>query len=187
MEGNQVTGTHDGTGVMKVVGGEEEDDIEGEGDDAQEDAVSTEGSQEPTGIGEEIKEEKVIAPEDYLSVIAKLESVDDIIGKMDERSAALGKTVQGLIDLLVFSQGEISDLKRENAELRMTVGKLATEDKRTQFKVNLAEEKLDRIETLTKKKNLIFEEHHGSIVPKLDCFILHKQGLSTQNALRRIT
>ena len=47
------------------------------------------------------------------------------------------------MESLEFSQGEISDLKKENAELRKKVGKLEIEDKHTQFQVSMAEEKLD--------------------------------------------
>ena len=58
---------------------------------------------------------------------------------------------------LEFSQEEIASLKKENVELKKRMGESETEDKRTQFQVNMVEDKLDKLETLSKKKNLILE------------------------------
>ena len=107
------------------------------------------GTDEESGEDEDKNKEsgdegkKAATHEVYLSMIEKMDSVDDIIGKMDKRSVALSKTVQCFMESLEFSQGEISDLKKENAELRKKVGKLEIEDKHRQFQVSMAEEKLD--------------------------------------------
>ena len=48
-------------------------------------------------------------------------------------------------------------MKKENKELKKQVDDVQTEDRRTQFQVKQNEDKLDRLETSSKKRNLIFE------------------------------
>ena len=66
-------------------------------------------------------------------------------------------TVQDLESSLEFSQQEIESLKKENADLKKKMGVLEIEDKRKQFQATAVEDKLDRLETLVKKKNLLIE------------------------------
>ena len=88
---------------------------------------------------------------------ARLETVDEFMERIDKRSLTLTKTVKDLEDSLTFSQLQIEDLKKENAKLKKQVGSIETEDRRTQFQVSTVEGKLDRLETATKRKNLLFE------------------------------
>ena len=88
---------------------------------------------------------------------AKLETVEGFMETIDKRSISLGKTVKDLEDSLTFSQQQIDELRRENAELKKQVGKVELEDRRTQFQVKMVEGKLDKLETTSKKKNLLFE------------------------------
>ena len=90
-------------------------------------------------------------------IFSKMDIVEEILSMMGERSTKLSATVKDLETLLEFSQAEIENLKKENKELKKKVGDIEIEDKRTQFHTNLIEDKLDRLETLSKKKNLIFE------------------------------
>ena len=102
--------------------------------------------------GEDGDEAKIPNP-----VASKLSMVEQILTRLDERSALLTDTVSGLVASLEFSQHEIDLLKKDNADLRKALGSVETEDKRTQFQVSGLEDKLDRLETSTKKKNLVLE------------------------------
>ena len=48
-------------------------------------------------------------------------------------------------------------LKKENEELKRRMGSLETEDKHTQFQVNNLEDKVDRLDTNSKKKKFLIE------------------------------
>ena len=119
-----------------------------------------------------------------VELIAKLETVDELAKKADRRSKTLGKTVRDLENSLQFSQHEIDALKTENAELKRRIGTVETEDRRTQFQVNLIEDKTDRLETMVKKRNLIIEgipeqvdgreNVEGTVCNMIDQLTVHK-------------
>ena len=83
--------------------------------------------------------------------------LDGIVYKLANKSDKLSATVRALEHSLEFSQNEVDKLKAENAKLKQTLGLIEMEDRRTQFQVKSAEDKIDRLETLTKKKNLSIE------------------------------
>ena len=87
----------------------------------------------------------------------KMGTIDEFMERIDKRSLSLTNTVKDLEDSLSFSQRQIDDLKKENAELKKQVGEIEMEDRRTQFQVTSVEGKLDKLETSMKKKNLLFE------------------------------
>ena len=91
------------------------------------------------------------------AVEAKLKTVDDILAKLDEKTNKLNITVHALEDSLEFSQNEIDSLKKENAQLKKKLEDLELEDRRTQYQINTIDDKVDRLETVTKKRNLIVE------------------------------
>ena len=93
-------------------------------------------------------------------VLNKMVLVEEILSVMGERSNKLGAAVKGLEASLEFSQLEIDSLKKENEVLKKTVGAIELEDKRTLFQMNLVEDTMDRLETASKKKNLLFEGVH---------------------------
>ena len=82
--------------------------------------------------------------------------MDGILGHSGGRLNELDTTVQNLKTYLEYSQPEV-DLKKENKALKQRMEALQLEDKRTQFQVKGVEDKLDKLETTTKKKNLLFE------------------------------
>ena len=90
-------------------------------------------------------------------VAAKMRLMEGVLTLLDSKSSRLEDTVKSLEDSLEFSYKEIADLKKENKDLRLLMGSLDTEDKRTQFQVKELSEKLDRVDSVTKKRNLIFE------------------------------
>ena len=94
---------------------------------------------------------------DLAKVVSKLSVMEAILIRLDDKSTKMNETVRDLEDSLEFSQNEIVNLKKENAELRQHLGAVETEDKRTQFQVNSLEDKLDKLETATKRKNLVIE------------------------------
>ena len=127
----------------------------------------SEGSEEEEGKygdgdGEGEKEKEGAKPSratksELASISAKLEKMDAVLHAMNGNSTKFDTTVSELITSLEYSQKEIDGLKAENAQLKQKMGEIIMEDKRTQFQVNAIENKLDRIETTTKKKNLIIE------------------------------
>ena len=117
------------------------------------DEVSSQGSDKRV-------DDTVISPELYTdlgAVSAKLMKVDTWLTRLNGESTELKTAVKGLETSLEYSQQEIDDLKKENLALKVKLGALELEDKRTQFQVRGVEEKMDRLETTTKKKNLLLE------------------------------
>ena len=90
-------------------------------------------------------------------VVDKMDQVNDVLGRLDARTTTLTSTIRNLENSLEFSQNEIVLLKKENAELKEMMGSMELEDRRTQFQVKNMDDKLDRIETATKRRNLLFE------------------------------
>ena len=91
------------------------------------------------------------------TILSKMDLVEEILAMMGEKSTKLDGTVKNLEASLEFSQHEIDILKKENEELKKKVWASEIEDKRTQFQVNMIDDKVDILETSLKKKNLIFE------------------------------
>ena len=96
-------------------------------------------------------------PSQLDTIAAKMDLVEEIISMMDEKSNKMVSTVRDLEASLEYSQNEIETLKKENEELKRLMGVIENEDKRTQFQVNMIEDKMDKLETPVKRKNLIFE------------------------------
>ena len=83
--------------------------------------------------------------------------IDEIIAQFAKDSAKLADTVKNLESSLEFSYKEIADLKKENKDLKLTLGSIDTEDRRTQFQIKEVADKLDKLDYIIKKKNLLFE------------------------------
>ena len=98
-----------------------------------------------------------------VTIGSKLEKIDGLLNNLGSKSSILNTLVAQLKASLEFPQQEIDTLKEENKDLRQKVQDLETEDKRNIHQMNRMEEKLDRVDTYSKKKNLIFEG-----VPELD-------------------
>ena len=97
-------------------------------------------------------------PQDgLLALMAKMETIDDFMVRMDRRELSLTTTVKNLEESLTFSQRQIDDLRKENADLKKQVGAIDIEDRRTQFQVSTVEGRMDKLETSMKRKNLLFE------------------------------
>ena len=129
-------------------------DEEGRGDDGD----SRGGNDSVKDDGEASGDNPSPPPRSRLEeVLNKMVLVEEILSMMGNRSNQLGATVKGLEASLEFSQHEIDGLKRENEDLKRKMGVIEMEDRRTQFQVNLAEDKIDRLETASKKRNLVFE------------------------------
>ena len=168
MESNVVTkGLSDVTAEWEL-GGDGSADPNDEGTEESAKAVvvgerpsSGEGEDEEPEEGDSQEEEKdgvnPLTPPDLAAVASKLGIVEEILLRLDSRTTRIDDTVKDLQTSLEYSQSEIDLLKKENADLKQKLGSIDTEDKRTQFQMNVLEDKLDRIETSTKKKNLIIE------------------------------
>ena len=94
---------------------------------------------------------------DLLKIMNKLDKVEGLLGRIDERATKATSTVKELQVSLEYSQQEIDNLKAENLGLKKKMAELEFEDRRTEYQVKKVEEKIDRVETAGKKKNLIFE------------------------------
>ena len=87
----------------------------------------------------------------------KMGVVDQLLSRLDGKTTTLATSVKDLEASLEFSQHEIDLLKRENADLKRKLESVVLEDRRTQFQTTSLEDKLDRLETQVKKRNLIVE------------------------------
>ena len=115
------------------------------------DEADSEGSINDVGTAEDLK----IGGMD--GIADRLVKVDKILGDMGNRSTLLTGLVSGLRESLEFSQKEIDTLKLENRELRQKVADLETEESRSAYQINKLDEKVDRVDTQTRRKNLILE------------------------------
>ena len=137
------------------VNGEEDGEA---GDEGNEDDVGGDESGEREGQGGVLnKKEGAGIYLDPAVVAHRLMEVDDEMGRLNAKTTELTTTVHGLKDSLEFSQREVDLLKKENLALKAQVGSLELEDKRAQFQIETVDDKLDRLETLVKKKNLLIE------------------------------
>ena len=100
---------------------------------------------------------------DPVIIALKMKAIDDMLLQLSTDSKGVNTTVAGLEKSLEFSHQEIKDLRKENADLKTRLDALELEDKRSQFQAKLVDDKLYRLETTTKRKNLIFEG-----VPEID-------------------
>ena len=87
----------------------------------------------------------------------RLAQLDDLLVYLNTDSTKMAGTVKHLENSLEYSHKEIADLKKENASLKLRLGNIETEDKRTQFQIKDVADKLDKLDSFSKKKNLIFE------------------------------
>ena len=148
--GDDVDGTiessvHDPTLTEVINDDSVEDDVKGTSTDGDDDSSDGEGTRHDPDF---------TTPQ---AITEKFKQMDAFLSKVDGKSIDLTTAVSNLENSLEFSQHEIQQLKKENADLKVKIGLLETEDRRTQFQMKAVDDKLDRLETTTKKKNLIFE------------------------------
>ena len=132
--------------------GEGTDVVEGskDGDNvADSDRTVTEPCSDEEGEGQE--EDIIELPRSHI------ESIEELLGKLDRRSVKTDAKMHELITSLEYSQHEIDKLNQEKGDIKLLMGQLDMEDKRTQYQLSSVEDKIDRMETTIKKKNLILE------------------------------
>ena len=105
------------------------------------------GSQEPDA--REMADPTIVA--------SKMKFMEGMIALLDSKSTRLHDTVKSLEDSLEFAYNQIADLKKENGDLRLLMNNLEMEDRRTQYQVKDDVDKLDKLDSATKKQNLLFE------------------------------
>ena len=109
---------------------------------------------EPERDDDDEDEEKELSP---LELSSKLTTVSRIIGSLTCKPGNLEKKVEELCTSLEYSQKEIGDLKAENISLRKRLEEVETEEECSRYQIKTVEDKLDKVETYGKKKNLIIE------------------------------
>ena len=118
------------------------------------DALASQHEPDNNKPGEGIRGEVALSPEELTS---KLSTVNTLLGGLTSKSSYLEGKVEDLCASLEFSQKEIADLKAENTSLRRRLEEVGTEEERSHFQMKSIEDKLDKVETYGKKKNLIVE------------------------------
>ena len=88
---------------------------------------------------------------------SKLEMVSLLLNKIDGKSEKLAHSVKELQESLEFSQKEIDTLKIENLQLKKKLNDIDTEERRTVYQIKKVEEKIDRVDTANKKRNLVLD------------------------------
>ena len=109
------------------------------------------------GAGKEGAEDVKDVKEEGANTLERFKVVDRMLSKLDDKSTTMATMVQELQVSLEYSQNEIEMLKKENKQLRAKLGDLETEESRTNYQMKKIEDKVDKVETVAKKKNLIFE------------------------------
>ena len=92
---------------------------------------------------------------DAREVVNKLDLVSALLNKMDIKSDKLAVTVRELQVSFEYSQSEIDKLKGENSKLKLKPSDLETEDRRATYQQKRIEERIDRVDTASKKRNLV--------------------------------
>ena len=129
----------------------EEDDVDDEDQDdiqcaqpSMDDKEKTKGAKYKDGI-DRIMEE------------ASLDDLNDVLGKISGHLRDHDTTIEELRTSLEFSQSEIDELKTENKKLKQEITALRREDKRNEYHMQDLDNKHERLDTLARKKNLVFE------------------------------
>ena len=122
------------------------------------------GEDSDAGLSKGVKGEEGEQPKgeergdvDPVRVGERFVKVDKILGELGNRSKELTITVVELRTSLEFSQREIDALKAENEELRTKLNDHALEGERSNYQLNKLEEKVDRVDTLGRRKSLVLE------------------------------
>ena len=87
-------------------------------------------------------------------------TIDDLNDVLDKIGIWFDEMDQSLDEYrasLEFSQGQIDDLKKENEQLKLKIKTLEKEDGRNEYQIKDLDEKCERLDTLARKRNLIFE------------------------------
>ena len=124
------------------------------GDEGDEGEMEEAGSKEGSEKGDNTPYGRAL---DAREVVNKLDLVSALLNKMDVKSDNLAITVKELQVSLEYSQSEIDKLKGENTKLKQKLTDLETEERRVTYHQKRIEEKIDRVDTAGKKKNLILE------------------------------
>ena len=162
------------------------------------DGSSDAGRSEAGDQGVKVRPETGTTPKrhddpDLFYVASKVDLMEELITLLDNKTTRMDATVTALETSLEFSQSEVEILKKENKDLKQQLCNLNIEDRRTQFQVNAVEEKVDRLETNTKKRNLLVEgimENGGrdEDVEKTICQLFDQlavsQGISMESCYR---
>ena len=128
--------------------------------DTDNEAGSTDGAD---GYDKSAREDKSSKYLDPAVAAVRLARVDELLELLNDDSVKLASTVRHLEHSLDFSHKEIADLKKENADLKLKLGNIETEDRRTQFQIKDVADKLDKLDSVSKKRNLLFDG-----IPEID-------------------
>ena len=139
-----------------------EEETDGEGEATADDEAGQESGEENYGEGVEVhvtgdQAQLITEMADPTIVAAKMKLMEGMLALLDGKSTRLEDTVRSLEDSLEYAYKEITDLKKENGDMRLLMGSLELEDKRTQFQITDVADKLDRLDSVTRKRNLLFE------------------------------
>ena len=86
-----------------------------------------------------------------------IDDLNEVLGRVGLRFDNMEQTLEEYQVSLEFSQNEIDKLKKENRELKLKITKLEKEDRRNEYQVKDLDEKFERLDTVTRKRNLVFE------------------------------
>ena len=92
-----------------------------------------------------------------LSEEVTLDQLNEVFGRIGECFQDLEIALEQYEVSLEFSQSEIKKLKKENSALRGEVKTLENKGRRNEYQIGEVEEKFERLDTITRKKNLVFE------------------------------
>ena len=88
---------------------------------------------------------------------ASLDDLNDVLTKISERFSDLERTLEDYQLSLEYSQTEIDSLRKDNLGLRKEIKELKKEEHRNEYHVKDLDDKVEKIETQSRKKNLVFE------------------------------
>ena len=80
-----------------------------------------------------------------------------ILSKLDKKFESLNKTLIEFQTSLEYSQDDLDDMKKENRTLKNRITQLELEEKRNEAQMKTLEGRFDRLDTATRRRNLILD------------------------------
>ena len=134
-----------------------------------EDLIEPEGKNEENGAALDKHKNISTRPKPNISKILEdctLDDLNGVFGEITDRFNRMEDTLDEYQSSLEFSQREIDRLKKENKILKQEVDNIKFEGKRSEYQVKDLKDKLDRMDTTVRKRNLVFEgipeSNHGT-------------------------
>ena len=121
------------------------------------DPKNEEGGESGSEDGDARPEDVINMSKELRRMTVRVSLMDKLLSDVGDKSDELTVKVGELQASLEFSQLEVDTLKGENQTLRQKLADLEIENSRSTYQMKKMEEKIDKVDTYSRRRNLIFE------------------------------